>query len=801
MRFRCILVALTTGWITQSPVAAEVSFTGTYSGAGTTEEETREIEGLSITLPADQDDLLPSILPLIQQYREERSVAARTEATAIREVITEQEDTIASVVTSLLPMEGLSDDFPANYANSLTELQSVIDGWESWSGNLDHIHLYNRASAAPFWNEQTKVLDFGEIRYSFPEQGDLNLAILPPFIARIGAGVDKLKTDRKYERGFRWDIGLYAPPGVSAEVVAGDLAKLFPVLTNLQQEVAKQLGTKWIRYFLIERMLRKEIAFHYFDGSSGNRHLVEGLARLYLFGFLNKVEPDRMNILLPNLVHFPVVEGLPHDNFQHVEALDPLAPVPPESATIANRVLMLGLLKSSQSMEGDFFPLQRFEKENLPVPENGFNPVSFASAVRGAYPNPDQSFAEAAREIATLMRSNAPVSAAQEEADPAQKTKSIFPETYQKYTFGELTITAPSSLADAVAELGPAWSAGLEKTAETLRKRFNRKPVPAIPFGQADYAGLRRYGVEAKEPEVEAWLLQTAVTNNVEQAFAHLFDGNEIEIWFKDDLVDSLKHSGNTELFDWNESTGKVTANFTFSIPSELFRGATVEELLERYDEIEAPVFPIVITDSKVAGGTTEEKLAAIRNGDYLVEKLISGAEELSPGELAGTPTRLLDEKQTFFVVVHEVVEGYLIREVIGSPDRRWFCDGLANWIAMQECDRRFGPGTGREVMLRMFPPENSDSLKQKVNLPRWTALENQSDPISAAKGLEGAYYDFATRAMEQALAGKESNFIRKWLEEIRKTRWIRTHSGTVIDGYHRISEGDLQEILEKVVR
>jgi hypothetical protein len=801
MRFLRILVVLIAGWFTQSAVAAEVSFTGTYSGAGTTEEETRVIEGIPVTFPADQDDLLPYLPPLIRQYREERTAAAQAEAAAIREVVTEEENTIANVVKSLLPIRELSDAFSANYGQALTELQSVIDGWESWSGHLDQVHLYNRASASPFWNEQTKVLDFGEIRYSFPEQGDVNLAILPPFIARIGAGVDKLKTDTKTERGFRWDMGLYAPPGVSAEIVAGDLARLFPVLTNLQQEVAKQLGTKWIRYFLIEQMLRKEIAFHYFDSSPGNRHLIEGLARLYLFGFLNKVEPDRMNILLPNLVHFPVVAGFPQNNFENVEALDPLAPVPSESATIANRVLMLGLLKSSQTMEGDLFPLQLFEAKNLPVPEGGFDPVSFAGAVRGAYPNPDSSFAEAAREIAVLMRNNAPVRAPKKEPAAELKRTSDFPESYQNFTFGELTITAPTSLADAISELGPGWSAGLKKTAEILRKRFDRKPVPAIPFGPEDYAGLRRYGVEAGQPDVEAWLLQTAVTNNVEQAFAHLFDGNEIEIWFKDDLVDSLKLSGNTELFDWDETTEKVTANFSFAIPAELFRGATVEELLERYDEIKAPVFPIVITDNEVAGGTREEKLAAIREGDYLIEKLISGAGELSPGELAGTPTRLLDDKQTFFVVVHEVVEGYLIREVIGSPDRRWFCDGLANWIAMQECDRRFGPGTGKEVMHRMFPPDVSDSLKRKVNLLSWTTLENQSDPVSTAKGLEGAYYDFAKRAMEEALAGKDSDFVRKWLEEIRKTRWIRTHAGTVIDAYHRISEGDLKAILENAAR
>jgi len=100
-----------------------------------------------------------------------------------------------------------------------------------------------------------------------------------------------------------------------------------------------------------------------------------------------------------------------------------------------------------------------------------------------------------------------------------------------------------------------------------------------------------------------------------------------------------------------------------------------------------------------------------------------------------------------------------------------------------------------------MFPPDVSDSLKRKVNLLSWTTLENQSDPVSTAKGLEGAYYDFATRAMEEALAGMDSDFVPKWLEEIRKTRWIRTHAGTVIDAYHRISEGDLKAILENAVR
>ncbi|MEM6278678.1 MAG: hypothetical protein AAF733_04315, partial [Verrucomicrobiota bacterium] len=186
------------------------------------------------------------------------------------------------------------------------------------------------------------------------------------------------------------------------------------------------------------------------------------------------------------------------------------------------------------------------------------------------------------------------------------------------------------------------------------------------------------------------------------------------------------------------------------------------------------------------------------RNPRRLVHHLTSGAAELSITSLSGPRREVLDEEESYFIVVHETVEGYLIRNVIGSPDRRWFCDGLSNWIAIRESDRRFGPGTGLQVFANMFPDRSDSLARESLDMLAWKALEySPSGSISSVKENESPYYVEATRILTKALTGKNAQFVQSWLGKIRETNWIRTNAGTVISAYDELTGGDLRILLE----
>ena len=153
-----------------------------------------------------------------------------------------------------------------------------------------------------------------------------------------------------------------------------------------------------------------------------------------------------------------------------------------------------------------------------------------------------------------------------------------------------------------------------------------------------------------------------------------------------------------------------------------------------------------------------------------------------------------------FFVIVHEVVEGDLIRKTIASKDRRWFCDGLANLIAIRESDRRFGEGAGMEIFGSLFSEESAEKSAEFVDLAGWKALERQDKSAAEVEGVQAAHYFYATKALLKACEGKDRKFIHDWIGKIQKTKWLRTNSDTVVNAYKEMTGGDLYEILKSVV-
>ncbi|MEM1442750.1 MAG: hypothetical protein AAGF67_10440, partial [Verrucomicrobiota bacterium] len=751
----------------------------------------QEIEGIRFSYPSNQEDLLELLLPQITLLRDLRRSSAATEVAAFRELLDSKKAETATLIEALLGVEGLNSDFSACYDETVLELNKILDHWESWAGDLSEVRLHDRESAAGYWRAGASILDFGHIQYSFTNTGNVNLSILPPFVNRIGAGIEKLNPDYVGNEGFAWDIGLLAPPGTSAEAVADEVSTLIPVLTDLQHEVALQLGTRWTRYYLIERLLRAEISARWFLDNPETEVLVNGLARLYLDHFIRLSEPERVAVLFPNLVHFPVAQS-PGKKlrafFEEVETLDPFGSLEAEEEVAASRVLMLGLLKSSQSVEGGELPLQRFASLGLNVPEGGFDLSEFSKAIAIAYPDCEPLFSEAAQEVSLLMQKNAlHANAAAQEREDSNSTLPA-PPHYQEHKFDDLIVQAPDSLIPALQQLAPEWSKELKLTAEILRKRFENHAEPLLSFDENDYLSLRSYGIDVTEEEVARWIEQTRLDQQLERAFLALFDHLRVEVWFEEDLARSLREVGNTGQYSLDPNTGKVSVNFALSAEDESPRSEAKRS---------SPSFPIVVRDSNVANLEVESQIAALREGDLLIHHLTSEPTDFSMAESSRDEKQILNEEDSFFIVVHEVVEGYLIQNVIGSPDRRWFCDGLANWIAIQECDRRFGTGTGNRIFEKMFP-NGTGSTRETTDLLSWKALEYaNSQPFSTVAEHEGALYAQATGAMTEALEGKNAPFVTSWLEKIRETNWIRTNGGTAISAYDELSGGNLRSLLQ----
>lgn len=148
---------------------------------------------------------------------------------------------------------------------------------------------------------------------------------------------------------------------------------------------------------------------------------------------------------------------------------------------------------------------------------------------------------------------------------------------------------------------------------------------------------------------------------------------------------------------------------------------------------------------------------------------------------------------------INESIELQLVRDIIASADRRWFCDGLANWIAIQECERRYGDGRGQEIFESIYQPDGYHPLASEIDLFAWPTAEDIENGSQAATDNPEARYYFATLAMQAACADQGPDFIKDWLTEIRKTPRNRTNTNHILAAYQTLTDHDLRQIVESV--
>jgi hypothetical protein len=247
---------------------------------------------------------------------------------------------------------------------------------------------------------------------------------------------------------------------------------------------------------------------------------------------------------------------------------------------------------------------------------------------------------------------------------------------------------------------------------------------------------------------------------------------------------------------------GKIPGAPKLSAASPLDARANV---LKRLDAIPHPEYPIVLKRGSLPGSLDDPAAvaAAIRAGDGKVFDIVREAVESPEAATRNSAAfhQLFNQEQAWFLVAHEVTEWAVVNTVIKSADRRWFCDGLANWVAMQDVDRRFGPGKGAEAFAKSYNATEMRKQAAKVDLLAWPTAEDVENRLRPEVEDALAHYYFATLVMTKACEGRGADFVKKWLDEIRQTPLNRANAGTVLAAYRKLTGQDLKSIMGEVVK
>jgi len=147
----------------------------------------------------------------------------------------------------------------------------------------------------------------------------------------------------------------------------------------------------------------------------------------------------------------------------------------------------------------------------------------------------------------------------------------------------------------------------------------------------------------------------------------------------------------------------------------------------------------------------------------------------------------------TAFIVLHETAETGLVGAIIASPDRRWLCDGTANYVAWRVLHDLIDPAFARkgydlDGLLRRVAP-----FRDGVDLAGWAAAERDA-PM--AEELVDAHYTFATRAIFMIAERHGDNAVADLWRDVARTPLERANAQTFAAAYQARFASTLADLL-----
>ncbi len=256
-------------------------------------------------------------------------------------------------------------------------------------------------------------------------------------------------------------------------------------------------------------------------------------------------------------------------------------------------------------------------------------------------------------------------------------------------------------------------------------------------------------------------VLQQTMVNGTPRRFA---------LWRKPDLIARLRSGQQIPGFALDGDDVVIGLNVSFDTDP----GLPTKELAARIDKAwDELVWPVKIGDQSPEADVR----ASLDTLRHYKSSLMGNEPWLVMGAL------------------HEAVEFALVTEVIRSTDRRWFCEGMANYLAREIVRERVGADAARayydgDALLAQAPT----SAKQG-DLATWPVAED-----AASRHVPGAINEInylrSTQVIESVVTKHGRDLLAKWFAEIRKTPHAKRGMNTVYAAYQTVTGDDLRKIL-----
>lgn len=151
------------------------------------------------------------------------------------------------------------------------------------------------------------------------------------------------------------------------------------------------------------------------------------------------------------------------------------------------------------------------------------------------------------------------------------------------------------------------------------------------------------------------------------------------------------------------------------------------------------------------------------------------------------------------FLVLHETAEVGIAGHYFRGKDRRWFCDGVANYVAWRVVRDRHGERAATSVYDLDQQLARHAKWAGEADLRAWPPSEKQTEADRTAP-LNVARYAFATNAVFLMHKHAGEDLLPRLFLEIGKTRANRVTMATVEKAWAKLSRTELDAILAAAV-
>lgn len=306
---------------------------------------------------------------------------------------------------------------------------------------------------------------------------------------------------------------------------------------------------------------------------------------------------------------------------------------------------------------------------------------------------------------------------------------------------------------------------------------------------------------------------------------------NQFTLWERKELVRAMESGAKVKGFTYDPATKSGHASFgsNRSAPgdrvSELakqreklhlqyqlnfetqngvttYRGSFSSKKKGKKAEVLAPVssvrefsaaYPVIVPDD-LSGKSAEEQATTLWDGRG--DKSLSNTLKVVAGLADQIPT---NDPRIAFIVLHETIELGIVDRYFRGSDRRWFCDGVANYGAWRVLRDLHGVDVANRIHDLGALLQKYAALRGQADLRKWPAAEHQSEEDRQTP-LNDARYIFAEQAVALMEERGGKDVLPRLFAEIGKTKPQKVSIKTVEKAWLKLTGDKLDTVLAAAV-